>query len=392
MSKRKQVNQVNDLKQVDDFEDMGLKDTLLRGIFEYKFETPSPIQQKAIIPVIRGKDIIAQSQSGTGKTGAFLIGILQRIDERMSGCQAIVVSPTWELARQSVYVCKALSQFMDITVISCIGGTNIYDSKRLLQRGGASIVIGTPGRIVDMIRNRRFLSTANVRALILDEADELLKQNFQEQIKDIVTSTHAKTQICLFSATMPTPVIQITKKFMDDPIEILVKAEKLTLEGIKQYYVDVCKNAWKLDTLCDLYERKSFNQTIIYVNSKRSAQWLSKQLTERNFTVSTIYGGMDRDDRMSVMKDFRAGDSRVLISTDLLARGIDISKVATVINYDLPQDMETYLHRIGRSGRYGTRGVAISFITRGEKYALRDLEKFYKTSIDPLPAPESIKF
>ncbi len=378
------------LKDYTEFDDMNLKFELLRGIYSIGFEKPSTIQKIAIMPVIEGHDLIAQAQSGTGKTGTFVIGTLQQIDEDTHECQAIVVSPTRELAQQSINVYRQLSEYMKVNVVSCIGGTNIHESKKKLE-GSASIAVGTPGRIVDMLK-RGFLTTTYIKVLILDEADELLQNNFQEQIKNIVMVINKSTQICLFSATMPPEIIEITNLFMREPISILMKKEELTLAGIKQYHVDVQHNRYKFVTICNLYKWISVNQSMVYTNTINRAIELRDLLQENNFTVSLIHSKMDMTDRIKIMQDFRAGKSRVLISTDLLSRGIDVHQVALVVNYDLPKNKQCYLHRIGRSGRYGKRGVSVSFVTQRDHYILKDLERHYKTKIDPMPNPETIVF
>ena len=379
-------------QEIIEFDDFGLKIPLLRGILSYGWEKPSPVQKKAILPMVEGngRDLIVQSQSGTGKTGAFVIGVLQKIDEKIEGCQAIIISHTRELARQSIRVCEKFGTYMKIKMIPCIGGTNINMSRQELS-SGTSIVVGTPGRILDMIK-RNYLPTNYVHTLILDEADELLQKNFQEQIGEIIVRLDRNVKKCLFSATMPQEILDLTKQFLKDPIKILVKREKLTLEGIKQYYVNVKKNYYKFPTICDLYKYISVNQSIIYVNTVKSVTWLQDKLEEKNFTVSTIHGKMTTEERMKKMSDFRGGKSRVLISTDLLARGIDVHNVALVINYDLPRDMECYLHRIGRSGRYGKKGISISFVTENDYYILRNIEAYYSTKICPMPKPDRITF
>lgn len=384
------MSNIDVIVEYKDFESMSLKLNLLRGILTYGFEKPSKIQQKVIIPIIAGQDVIAQSQSGTGKTGAFVISLLEKVDPEIGGCQGIIVSPTRELAKQSIRVCEALGSFMGINIVSCIGKTSIRDNRRDLS-SGTIIAVGTPGRIIDMI-NREYLNTSYVQTLVLDEADELLQNNFRDQIESIVTSLPGTTQICLFSATMPEAVVDLTKQFMKDPLAVLVEKEKLTLAGIKQYYVNVKQNKWKIDTICDLYKWISVNQSIIYANSISRVKWLRDGLVEHNYTVSIIHGQMTADERHNVMSEFRNGTTRVLISTDLLSRGIDIHRVAMVINYDIPSNYECYLHRIGRSGRYGRRGVAISFVTQRDYRLLKDIETFYKTKIEPMPNPENIIF
>jgi len=250
---------------------------------------------------------------------------------------------------------------------------------------GPHIVIGTPGRVNDMI-NRGALKTDNLKLFALDEADELLSRGFTEQIYDIFQYLHGEIQVCLFSATIPPDVLKMAHKFMRNPVQILVKKEQLTLEGIKQYYVAVGDEAHKLDTLCDLYEHLTITQAIIFCNKKRSADWLQQQLAQRDFTVSLLHGELDQRNRSLVMREFRSGSSRVLVSTDLIARGIDVQQVSLVINYDLPSSLENYIHRVGRSGRFGRKGVAINLVTDDATQDLRAIEAHYSTKVDELPA------
>jgi translation initiation factor 4A len=365
------------------FEDMKLKEPLLRGIFGYGFEKPSVIQSKAIIPISKGRDIIAQSQSGTGKTATFVTSLLQRCDPNIRGCQAIVIVPTRELAAQIKDVCLKIGQYCRITPVLCIGGINVYDAKRELE-SGASVVIGTPGRITDMMQ-RRFLSTRSIKMMILDEADDMLKPGFASSIRTVVDQLPEQAQVCLFSATMTPDVTEFGNKMMRDPKIILVKQEHITLEGIKQFYIDVGNDRYKLDTFCDIFEMISVSQTMVYVNTKRRADELKDILSQRNFTVSVMHGQMEQPERTAIMKQFRSGETRILISTDLLARGIDIQQVSIVINYEIPNDKECYIHRIGRSGRFGRKGVAINLVTNRDFYKLKDLERYYSTTIEPMP-------
>lgn len=366
-----------------EFGEMGLKENLLRGIYGYGFEKPSVIQSTAIMPITQGLDIVAQAQSGTGKTGTFSIATLQLLDETLKKCQAIIVAPTRELAFQIETVMKSIGNYMDIYTVICVGGLNINDAKKKLDKG-AQIVVGTPGRIIDMI-TRKQLCVGSVKLLILDEADELLSRSFQRQIKNIIYSIPNNAQICLFSATMPPESFELTKKFMKDPKSILVKRDELTLDGINQFYVNVEKDSWKFETLCDLYEAISISQSIIYVNLKKRATMLCDKLIERNFSASVIHSDMTSVERFDVMKKFRTGVNRVLISTDLLSRGIDVQQVSVVLNYDMPNDRECYIHRIGRSGRFGRKGVAINFVTDRDYQKVKELETFYQTQIQDLP-------
>ncbi|KAF9983235.1 translation initiation factor eIF4A [Mortierella antarctica] len=368
---------------VDNFDNMNLSPELLRGIYAYGFERPSTIQQRAILPVIKGRDVIAQAQSGTGKTATFSISALQKLDTSNPQCQALILAPTRELAQQIQKVVIALGDFMKIHCHACIGGTNVRDDMKTLT-DGAQVVVGTPGRVFDMI-NRGALKTDSMKMFILDEADEMLSRGFKDQIYDVFQRLPPSTQVVLLSATMPTEVMEVTTKFMRDPVRILVKKDELTLEGIKQFYVAVEKEEWKLDTLCDLYETVTITQAVIFCNTRRKVDWLTEKLTAREFTVSAMHGDMEQGQREVIMKEFRSGSSRVLIATDLLARGIDVQQVSLVINYDLPSNKENYIHRIGRGGRFGRKGVAINFVTADDTRMLREIEQFYSTQVLEMP-------
>lgn len=368
---------------IETFDGMELPDELLRGIYSYGFEKPSAIQQRACKPTMLGKDLIAQAQSGTGKTATFAIGTLAKIDPKQRDCQSLILAPTRELAQQIQKVVLALGDYMDIQVHACVGGTAVRDDIRTLQQG-VHVVVGTPGRVFDMI-NRRALRLDHIRQFFLDEADEMLSRGFKDQIYDIFKFLPESVQVCLFSATMPLEVLEVTERFMRDPVRILVKKDELTLEGIKQFYIAVEHEEWKLDTLCDLYETLTITQAIIYCNTRRKVDWLQEEMQKKDFTVSCMHGDMDQRERDIIMREFRTGSSRVLITTDLLARGIDVQQVSLVINFDLPTNRENYIHRIGRSGRFGRKGVAINFLTEGDVRYLRDIEEFYTTEITEMP-------
>ncbi|CDS07160.1 Putative Eukaryotic translation initiationFT factor 4 [Lichtheimia ramosa] len=369
---------------VDNFDNMNLKTELLRGVYAYGFERPSAIQQRAIMPVIKGHDVIAQAQSGTGKTATFSISILQSIDTSKKEVQALILAPTRELALQIQKVVLALGDFMGVECHACIGGTNIREDIAKFQEG-CHVVVGTPGRVFDMIHNRRAFNPEAIKMFVLDEADEMLSRGFKDQIYDVFQLLPGSTQVVLLSATMPSDVLEVTTKFMREPVRILVKRDELTLEGIKQFYIAVDKEEWKLDTLCDLYETVTITQAVIFCNTRRKVDWLTDKLHAREFTVSAMHGDMDQDQRDVIMKEFRSGSSRVLITTDLLARGIDVQQVSLVINYDLPSNRENYIHRIGRGGRFGRKGVSINFVTNEDVRMMRDIEQFYNTQIEEMP-------
>jgi len=365
------------------FDAMGIREDLLRGLYSYGFEKPSAIQQRAIMPICAGRDVIAQAQSGTGKTSMISLALCQMLDTSTREVQALVLSPTRELATQTEKTALALGNFMSVQVHACIGGRSVGEDAKVLDRG-VHLVSGTPGRVFDMIK-RRNLRTRNIKTLVLDEADEMLNKGFKEQIYDVYRYLPPETQVVLVSATLPVEVLEMTSKFMTDPIRILVKRDELTLEGIKQFFVAVEKEEWKFDTLCDLYDTLTITQAVIFCNTKKKVDWLTEKMRANNFTVSAMHGDMPQKERDAIMGEFRGGTTRVLITTDVWARGIDVQQVSLVINYDLPNNRENYIHRIGRSGRYGRKGVAINFVKADDVAVLRDIEQYYSTQIDEMP-------
>lgn len=314
----------------------------------------------------------------------FSISALQLLEERVNDPQVLVLSPTRELAEQTTRVVGSLGDFMNAKCHGCIGGKSLGEDRKALQQG-VQIISGTPGRVYDLIKRGDFRPRA-LKAFIIDEADEMLNKGFKEQIYDIYRHLPPSTQVILVSATLPVEVLDMTGKFMNDPVRILVKRDELTLEGIKQFYVAVDKEEWKFDTLCDLYDTLTVTQAVIFCNTRQKVDWLAKKMKESGFTVSAIHGEMVQDDRQRVMDEFRSGSSRVLIATDLWGRGIDVQQVSLVICYDLPMSRDLYLHRIGRSGRFGRKGVAINFVKYEDARALKDIEQFYSTQIDEMPA------
>lgn len=374
-------------KLVKSFDEFKLSENILRGIYSYGFETPSRIQSLAVPPIVEGKDVIAQSQAGTGKTGAFTIGVLSKIEESKKHPQAIIMSNTRELADQINSVVLDLGKYMNITTSLSIGGTNLKENVDKVKE--SQIIIGTPGRIRDLITNKDF-DTQNVKILILDEADELLKKDFVEKTEDIVSGLPKNMQICIFSATLPDFALELTKKFMVDPVILLIKKEKLTLDMVKQYYIDVEYETYKYETIAELYEKMSINQCIIFVNSAEKAEWLLEKLKGDKHIAEIIHGKLSNVQRINIMKRFRKGEFRVLIATDLMCRGIDVQQVSYVINYDLPKNLRSYIHRIGRSGRYGKKGVAINFVTKNDYRYMRELESFYKIRVEDMPDPETV--
>ena len=374
--------------EYDKFEDMPLKEQLLRGILAYGYEIPSSVQKKGIVPVINGNDSIIQAQSGCGKTGTFSIAALELVDQTKEVCQIIIISPTREIADQSHIVAKTLGSFLNVNISGVIGGKKLNNQ----EVAKSQIIIGTPGRIYDMI-NRGIICMDTLKLFILDEADQMLNKGFKEQIIEIFNFVPPTTQVAIYSATMPQDILEITNKFMKDPIKILVKKENLTLEGIQQFFIALASEQEKYETLTDLYKSISVGQSMIYCSSKKKVSWLAEQLTNEGYPVSSIHGDITQAERDTIMREFRTGKTRVLITTDLLARGIDVQQVSLVINYDLPKDKESYIHRIGRTGRYGRKGWAINFIMQTDCRNLQDIENFYSTQIQEMPSsiPDLIK-
>ncbi|KAK3041193.1 hypothetical protein RJ639_028453, partial [Escallonia herrerae] len=396
------------------FDDMGIKDDLLRGIYEYGFERPSAIQQRAVVPILHQRDVIAQAQSGTGKTSMIAFAVCQMVETSSREVQALILSPTRELGAQTEKVILAMGDHRNIQAHACIGGQSVGEDIRKLEHG-VQVVSGTPGRVCDMIK-RRTLRTRAIKLLILDESDEMLSRGFKDQIYDVYRYLPPELQVVLISATLPNEILEMTSKFMTDPVRILVKRDELTLEGIKQFFVAVEKEDWKFGTLCDLYDTLTITQAVIFCNTKRKVDWLTAKMRDSNFTVSAMHGDMPQQERDAIMGEFRSAVTRVLITTDVWARGLDVQQaspllplslphshaaslvgindktvpcasksVSLVINYDLPNNRELYIHRIGRSGRFGRKGVAINFVKTDDIKILRDIEQYYSTQIDEMP-------
>lgn len=365
------------------FDGLGLREDILRGIYAHGFERPSAIQQRAIQPMIKGRDVIAQSQSGTGKTATYSIAILQNINSKSPKTQAIVLSPTRELAIQTQKVLQSLGSYTKSQCYACIGGTKTNDNVRKLERG-QHIISGTPGRVLELIKQGK-LMTKGIKMLILDEADEMLKEGFEEQICKVYRYLSTAVQVILISATLPDEIQEMIEKLMTEPIKILVDREVISLDVIKQYYVDIGKEEWKFNCLLDIYDRVTISQAIIFCNSRKKVDWLTDKMSKDGFAVSSLHGTMKQKEREERMNDFRAAKSRVLITTDIMARGIDVEQVSMVFNYDFPSNKEVYIHRIGRSGRFGRKGVAVNFITNDDKEMLHQVETYYSIQLRPLP-------
>ena len=385
MTELTEVVPTSELKIYEGFDDMGLPEELLRGIYGYGFEKPSAIQSKGICPIKDGHDVLAQAQSGTGKTGTFVIGSLSRMDPTLKRVQVLVLVPVRELAQQIEGVAKAVSAHMGVQVYSATGGTPLRDDIKAIERG-CQFLVGTPGRIYDLM-SRNIISNEYIRSLIFDEADQMLEDRFKEQVMCILQRGFPKdTKVALFSATMDTDVLEVANMILHDPVKILVNPENVPLDGIKQYYVPLDSEDWKYEVLCDLYQQLNINQALIYCNKRQRAEWLAEKMTAAGFPLSVIHGEMDVEERKRRMKDFRDGAVRVMISTDMLARGIDVQQVSLVINYELPNVKENYIHRIGRAGRFGRKGVTINLISKDETRARNEIQDHFKIMMQELPS------
>jgi len=372
--------------QIHSWDELDLNPNVLRGIFAYGFEKPSPIQQRAIKPIMEGRDIIAQAQSGTGKTATFTIGALQRVNIAEQTTQVLILSPTRELSTQTAKVVSNLGSFMNgLKIQTLFGGSAIEEVSSFSSRNVPHIICGCSGRVHDMMR-RGNISTKSIKVIILDEADEMLSAGFKEQVYNIFQYLSNDVQVCLFSATLPDDINCIIDKIMRNPVRICVKREQLTLEGIAQYYIAVNDDREKYITLKNIFSFITLSHTIIYCNSIKRVQDLYEAMCEDGFPVCRIHSNMEKSDRDIAFNDFRNGTSRVLISSNVTARGIDIQQVSVVINFDLSKCVHTYLHRIGRSGRWGRKGVGINFITRRDIGQLKKIEEHYSTQIIEMPS------
>ena len=361
------------------FEEMGLSEEIQKAVRYMGFEEASPIQAKAIPAMISGIDLIGQAQTGTGKTAAFGIPLLEKVDPKLKKLQAIVLCPTRELAIQVADEIRNLSRYMHgIKVLPIYGGQDIVKQIRSLK-SGTQIVIGTPGRVMDHMR-RKTMKLDFVHTDLLDEADEMLNMGFREDIETILSQTPEERQTVLFSATMPKPIMEITKKFQNNAKVIKVTKKELTVPNIEQYYYDV-KPKKKEEVLSRLLDIYSPRLSVVFCNTKKQVDLLVNALLGRGYFAAGLHGDMKQEQRDRVMQGFRTGKTEILVATDVAARGIDVDEVEAVFNYDLPQDDEYYVHRIGRTGRAGREGRAFSFVSGKEVYKLKEIQRYCKTKI-----------
>lgn len=374
------------------FEEFGLNDNIKKGIYKMGWEKPSYIQSLAIPKIIEKTDVILQAQSGMGKTGAFTIGLLHNLASTISesSVQGIVVCNTRELALQIFNVISSLSEYLQINVLLYIGGTSKNIRSNLIYPQNCTIFVGTPGKLNDILMNKLYKTQPlNIKYLIIDEFDETLKFNFQNDIINIIKSLSNTSQIVLSSATRNLEVDEFTQKFMNNPSIIILKEEDVSLDGIDQYYVHLENKNQKFDCIIDLFDQIRIAQCIVFCNTKKECNYLFNLFKKKDnkFSLDILHGDMTQDERNNVLNLFRNNKIRILLSTGIISRGIDINTISLVVNYDLPYDSAEYIHRIGRTGRYGKKGLSINLITDSDKNTLNSIEKMYNIEIKELPEP-----
>lgn len=365
-----------------DFEDYYLKRELLMGIFEKGFEKPSPIQEEAIPIILAGKDVLARAKNGTGKTGSFIIPCLEKVDTSKNQIQVVMLVPTRELALQTSAICKEIGKHLAIEVMVTTGGTDLKDDIMRLQTP-VHILVGTPGRILDLA-NKNIAKLETCTTVVMDEADKLLSPEFIPVLESLIGKVSPSRQLLLFSATFPVTIKAFKERFLPNAYVINLMDE-LTLRGITQYYAFV-EERQKVHCLNTLFTKLEINQSIIFCNSVNRVELLAKKITELGYSCFYIHAKMKQPDRNRVFHEFRNGATRHLVCSDLFTRGIDIQSVNVVVNFDFPKTAETYLHRIGRSGRFGHLGLAINLITYDDRFNLYSIEQQLATEIKPIPA------
>jgi translation initiation factor 4A len=374
----------SDVKVYSSFEDMNLPENVLHGIFSYGFEKPSGIQSKGIMPISEGRDLMAQAQSGTGKTGTFVIGSLSRIDESIKKPQVLVLVHVRELAQQIAKVAEAIGAKMGLQVLCAVGGNSLRDDIRQLENG-AQFIVGTPGRIFDLI-SRNALDRSEIRVLIMDEADQMLEDLFYKQVMCILEKGFPeKTRVALFSATMPDQVIEVANKILNNPVRILIPADSVRLDGIQQFYINLDREDHKFECICDLYKNLNISQAVIFCNKRQKAEILAEKMSAQGYPVTCLHGELEKPERTRRMKQFIDGNTRVMVATDIIARGIDVQQISLVINYELPMNRENYVHRIGRAGRFGRKGTTINLLLPEEQAMMNDISEHYTMNLSVLP-------
>jgi ATP-dependent RNA helicase DeaD len=367
------------------FQELSLSDAILKAVTSMGFEEATPIQEQAIPLAMEGRDLIGQAQTGTGKTAAFGIPMIEKIDLNSGTIQGIVITPTRELAVQVAEELNRIGQYRGVHTLPIYGGQDIRWQINGLKRK-PQIIVGTPGRLVDHMMRRRSISLGSIRTVVLDEADEMLDMGFIEDIEDILEKTPENRQTLLFSATMPAPIQKLAKRFMKDPQVIGIKSKSMTVSGTEQSYYEVPENK-KFEVLCRLLDVQLPALAIVFVRTKRRVDELALALSERGYPAEGIHGDLVQSKRDSVMRGFKEGTTKVLVATDVAARGLDISGVTHVYNFDIPQDPDSYVHRIGRTGRAGKKGAAVMFVTPREIGLLRVIERVARHTIERKSVP-----
>ena len=374
----------DDVKVYNEFDEMGLPENLLRGVYSHGFERPSEIQKRGIMPMAEGRDLLAQAQSGTGKTGTFVIGSLSRVDESIKKPQVLVLVHVRELAQQIEKVARALGHNMKLQVLCAVGGNPLREDIRALE-AGAQFIVGTPGRIFDLV-NRNALDRSEIRVLIMDEADQMLEDLFYKQVMCILEKGFPeKTRVALFSATMPDQVVEVANKILNDPVRILIPPNSVRLDGIQQFYVSLDRSDHKFECICDLYKNLNITQAVIFCNKRQMAEVLAEKMSAQGYPVTCLHGELEKPERTRRMKQFIEGQTRVMVATDIIARGIDVQQISLVINYELPTNRENYVHRIGRAGRFGRKGTTINLLLPEEEGMMKDISDHYGMTVTTLP-------
>eukprot|EP00830_Metopus_es_P012723 TRINITY_DN2908_c0_g1_i1.p1 TRINITY_DN2908_c0_g1~~TRINITY_DN2908_c0_g1_i1.p1 ORF type:complete len:457 (-),score=92.06 TRINITY_DN2908_c0_g1_i1:26-1396(-) len=379
-------------EKVHSFEELHLKEDLLKGIWGAGIIKPSPIQQQAILPLLKKRDTIAQAQSGTGKTATFAISILHLTDEKIDKVQALVVSPTRELALQITQVIADIGGYLNVKVVSCIGGTSIKEDI-IDHKKGAHVVVGTTGRVLDLMK-KEFFKSDSLSLLIVDDADEMLTGGSKEQLQGLFQYLFADIQVGLFFSTMPKETFEITKQFMRDPAMIFVKEEDLIKENIRQYNTIIVEEKSKFNVLSDILKNLGYQysfmgtdiqQAIIFCNSRKIVDFLAQEMKTYGFSVCSIHGEMDQSTRSSIVKEFQTGSSRTLVTTEAFGCKIDVQQVSLIVNFDLPRSKEYYYKRISRTGRLGRAGIAINFVGPKDATFLKEVQDYFHIVIPELP-------
>ena len=366
------------------FDDMGLPDDLLRGIYGHGFERPSQIQSRGIVPMVQGRDLIAQAQSGTGKTGTFVIGSLSRVNAAIKKPQVLVLVHVRELAQQIEKVAFKIGSAMNVKVLCAVGGNSLRDDIRALEEG-AQFIVGTPGRIFDLV-NRNVLDRSEMRVLIMDEADQMLEDLFYKQVMCILEKGFpSTTTVALVSATMPDKVVEVANKILNDPVRILIPPTAVRLEGIQQFYINLDREDHKFECICDLYKHLNITQAVIFCNKRQKAEMLAEKMGAQGYPITCLHGELEKVERARRMEQFISGGTRVMIATDIIARGIDVQQLSLVINYELPTNTENYVHRIGRAGRYGRKGTTINLLLPEEERAMTEISSLYGMVLTQFP-------